>query len=45
MAMMLTTAMMTTSTQEITEITREHRFDDGDDVDVDDNDEDNKHAR
>ena len=27
---------MTTSTQEITEITREESFDDGDDVDVDD---------
>ena len=38
MAMMLTTTMMTTSTQQITEITREQSFDDGDDVDVDNND-------
>ena len=39
------TKMITTSTQEITEITRQESVDDGDDVDVDDNDEDNKHAR
>ena len=37
MAMMLTTTMMTTSMQQITEITREQSFDDGDDVDVDNN--------
>ena len=34
---------MTTSTQQITEITLEQSFEDGDDVD--DNDDDNKHAR
>ena len=37
MAMMLTTTMMTTSMQQITEITREQTFDDGDVVDVDNN--------
>jgi len=43
MAMMLTTMMMSTRTQKITEITQEQNIDDGDVVD--DNNEDNKHAR